>query len=179
MYKLIENLPGLESNIVQRLSDNVCIPFDSGNIDYQRFLDDINEHGESIVDAEIPQSVLTNATNRKFNKQLDAYVAAVSRLEQYILSEGKEEVKVLLPTGEKTINPETAESEDVLAEVVTQAAIPPLAANVEVWEQEEGSAEVKKTVRNPLIVRDEQERAAAQAIVDATPEEVKVAAAAE
>jgi hypothetical protein len=38
MYKLIkDNLTGLET-MVQRLSDNACIPFDPDNTDYQAYL---------------------------------------------------------------------------------------------------------------------------------------------
>lgn len=37
MYKLQKNLIGQE-NVIQRLSDNACIPFDPANTDYQEFL---------------------------------------------------------------------------------------------------------------------------------------------
>jgi hypothetical protein len=75
------------------------------------------------------------------------------------------------PNGEKTLNPETLEYEDVLVETITQTAVEPLPATVDVWEGDE-----KVTVRNLLIVQDEEQRAAAQAIIDATPQEVKDAA---
>jgi hypothetical protein len=171
MYKLLANLPGLESNIVQRLSDNSCIPFDTINTDYSKFLDDINEFGTSIVDGEISESVLTHAASRKFNKQLNAYVGSVERLTHYILSEGRPEIKEMLPSGRKVLNQETMEYEDVLVETITQTAIEPLPETVEVYEGDE-----KVTVPNPAIVQDEEQRAAAQAIVDATPQEVKDAA---
>ena len=38
MYKLIKNTLTNKINIVQRLSDNACIPFDEGNTDYQEYL---------------------------------------------------------------------------------------------------------------------------------------------
>ena len=39
MYKLI-NVKYMENKqIVQRLSDGACIPFDTNNIDYQRYLE--------------------------------------------------------------------------------------------------------------------------------------------
>jgi len=39
MYKLIRPYPGIsEPNIVLRLLDNVFIPFDPRNIDYQEYL---------------------------------------------------------------------------------------------------------------------------------------------
>jgi hypothetical protein len=38
MYKLIKSLITGEIKIVQRLSDNAFIPFDSANTDYQAYL---------------------------------------------------------------------------------------------------------------------------------------------
>ena len=61
--------------------------------------------------------------------------------------------------------------EPILVERITPA-IDPLPATVTV-SKEDGTTE---EIRNPAIVQDEEERAAAQAIVDATPEEVKAAA---
>jgi hypothetical protein len=37
MYKLIKNIDGF-INVVQRLLDNACIPFDPDNTDYQAYL---------------------------------------------------------------------------------------------------------------------------------------------
>jgi hypothetical protein len=37
MYKLIKNIDGF-INVVQRLFDNACIPFDPANTDYQAYL---------------------------------------------------------------------------------------------------------------------------------------------
>jgi len=57
--------------------------------------------------------------------------------------------------------------------VITQTAIEPLEATVEVTEYDEETMEsTTTTVPNPLIVKDEEERAAAQAVIDATPQEV-------
>ena len=38
MYKLIADTSFGKSNIVLRLSDNACIPFDNSNTDYQQYL---------------------------------------------------------------------------------------------------------------------------------------------
>jgi len=38
MYKLLNNFYGGEESMVQRLSDNACIPFDPDNTDYQAYL---------------------------------------------------------------------------------------------------------------------------------------------
>jgi hypothetical protein len=42
MYKLYKNSFG-ETNIVKRLSDNVFIPFDPANTDYQTYLKWVSE----------------------------------------------------------------------------------------------------------------------------------------
>ena len=81
------------------------------------------------------------------------YRLSVERLSKYILSEGRPEIR-----------------ED---DVVTQTAIEPLEATVEVTTYNEETLEsTTETVRNPLIVKDEEERASAQAVVDATPQSV-------
>ena len=61
------------------------------------------------------------------------------------------------PTGEQVYNEETEQFEDVMEEVTIQELV-----------------YTTETVDNPEIIRDTEERAAAQAVVDATPDEVKV-----
>jgi len=121
---------------------------------------------------EVPAWVQEAADNWTFNKQLREYVAAVERLEHYILSEGRPEIRedIVVETRE-VWNEETGELEtvNITENVITQTAIEPLEATVEVYNDE---TEAMETVRNPLIVKDEGERAAAQAVVDATPQEV-------
>ena len=50
MYKLFIVPPSTEANSIIRLSDDVNIPVDSGNMDYQQFVDDIFEKGTGIVE---------------------------------------------------------------------------------------------------------------------------------
>ena len=124
----------------------------------------------------IPSWVQEAADNWTFNKQLREYVAAVERLEHYVLSEGRPEIRedVIIET-EEVFNEETGEIEtvNVTEEVITQTAIEPLEEFVEVTETDPETMEsVTTTIRNPLIVADEEERAAAQAIVNSTPEGV-------
>ena len=38
MYKLLKNPISNQSNTVLRIADNVCIPFDPANTDYQAYL---------------------------------------------------------------------------------------------------------------------------------------------
>ena len=56
---------------------------------------------------------------------------ATKRLAQHVLLEGRQEVKEMQPTGEKVFNEDTQEIEDVLAEVVVQTAIEPVAEFIE------------------------------------------------
>ena len=80
------------------------------------------------------------------------------------------------PTGEQVFNEETGEMEDVMQEVITVTAIEPVAATVEVTEYDEEGNATTTTVENPLITKDNEERAAAQAVVDVTPQAVIEAA---
>lgn len=111
----------------------------------------------------------------RITRQTYEYKQAVKRLSQYVLLEGRPELREMQPTGEQVFNEETGELEDVLQEVVTQTAIEPLPEFVEqpVYDEMTGEQTGVETVRNPLVVQDEAERAAAQATIDNTPEEIK------
>jgi hypothetical protein len=108
-----------------------------------------------------------NTANNTFNWQLAEYGTAVARLAQYVLADGRPEYTVETPTG--TYDDEGVEVMDVY----TVAAIEPLDATVEVTTYDDEGVATTETVANPLIVADDAERAAAQAVVDGTPEEVK------
>ena len=112
-----------------------------------------------------------------FDLQTKKYLKATERLSQYILSEGRPEIRedVVVETKE-VFNEETGDLEtvNITENVITQTAIEPLESTVEVTEADEETMEsTTTTVRNPLVVKDEEERAAAQAIIDATPQSVK------
>lgn len=100
-----------------------------------------------------------NAANNLFNHQLAAYRQAVERLARFRLAEGL---------------PEVTEDQDGTI-VIVQPAVAPLPATIErpVIDPETGEVTGSETVPNPAIVQDEIERAAAQAVVDGTPVEVK------
>jgi hypothetical protein len=115
-----------------------------------------------------------NRSSNLFNTQLAAYTQAVARLAQYILADGREEVREMQPTGEVIFDEETMESSDVMHEVVAVSAIEPLEPTVEITEYDDIDAEpVVRTIENPAITQDDLERSEAQAVVDATPEAVK------
>ena len=111
-----------------------------------------------------------------FDLQTERYVDASSRLSKYILSEGREEIKEDVVVGTKQVlNEETGEFEtvNIIENQITQTAIEPLDATVDVTTTDmETGAQTTETVKNPLIVEDEEQRAAAQAVVDATPQPV-------
>ena len=116
-----------------------------------------------------------NRENNTFNWQLQEYRKATARLDQYVLADGRPELTEMQPTGEQVFNEDTGEMEDVLHEVVVQTAVEPLPATVDVLVHDvddPDAAPTTQTVPNPRIVQDEEERAAAQAVVDGTPDDV-------
>ena len=124
----------------------------------------------------VPDWVQDAADNWTFNKQLREYVTAVERLSQYILSEGRPEIRedIVIETKE-VFNEETGELEtvEITENVITQTAIEPLEEFIEVIKVDAETMEsVTETVRNPLIVRDEEERTQAQEVIDNTPQTV-------
>jgi len=152
-------------------------------------LDPANRHYAGIVEATatdgsfwgdtVPEPMATEAATWLFNQQLAAYRTATARLAQYIVADGREEVREMQPTGEQVWNEETMEMEDVMHEVIVQTAIEPLEPTVTrlVYSEDDPMAEpTEETIENPLITTDNAERAAAQAVVDATPQAVKDAA---
>jgi hypothetical protein len=109
-----------------------------------------------------------NVANNTFNAQLAAYRAATLRLAQYRLADGKPEQTFEEPSGQYD-----DEGNEIMHTWV-QAGIDPLDAQVEqTTYDDEGNQTGTEMVDNPLIVADDAERAAAQAVVDATPDDVK------
>jgi len=152
---------------------NTSIPLDPANSEYQAVLDAIIAEGADCFDGEIPAELQAAADEKQFNQQLAAYRAATARLAKYRLADGRPELTEMQPTGEQVFNEETGEMEAVMAEVIVQTAIDPLEATVEQTNYDDEGNATTETVDNPLIVADDAERAAAQAVVDATPQDVK------
>ena len=117
---------------------------------------------------EVPAWVQEAADNWTFNKQLREYIDAVERLDQYILLEGRPKLTETVVVGTKEIvNQETGEitTVDITEEHIIQTAIQHLPEYIEV-STDQGTTE---TIRNPLVVKDEEERSKAQEIIDNTP----------
>jgi hypothetical protein len=144
------------------------VPLDPANSDYQRVLDDIIEQGADCFTGDIPTDLQTAADSKQFAQQVEAYKVAKARVAQYQLSVGVPESTQTITTGMQEWNEEAGEMQDV-TETFVIPAIEPLEATVEVTTHEMGEDPVTTTVANPLIVKDNEERAAAQAIIDATP----------
>jgi hypothetical protein len=121
---------------------------------------------------DVPQDILDAAANKLFAQQVEAYKIAKARVAQYQLSVGVPESTQTITTGMQEWNEEAGEMQDV-TETVVIPAIPALEATVEVTTQEMGEDPVTTTVANPLITKDNEERAAAQVIIDNTPQPVK------
>ena len=168
MYTLIEDSM-FNTKIIK--TENMFIPLEAENTEYQKVLDDIIEQGADCFEGDIPTELQTAADAKQFAQQVEAYKIAKARVAQYQLSVGVPESTQTITNGQE-MNMETGEMQDVTETIVTPA-IEPLEATVEVTTQEIDEDPVTATVTNPLIVKDNEERAAAQAIIDATPGPVK------
>ena len=151
---------------------NTSIPLDPANSDYQRVLDDIIEQGADCFDGDIPADLQTAADAKQFAQQVEAYKIAKARVAQYQLSVGVPESSETIVTGQEW-NEEAGEMQDV-TETFVIPAIPALEATVEetTYDMETDTSSTE-TVANPVITKDNEERAAAQVIIDNTPQLVK------
>ena len=158
---------------------DLSIPFNPVNRHYQEVLDAIILEGADCFEGDIPADLQAAADEKQFNQQLADYKTATTRLVQYVVAEGRNQVTEMQPTGEQVFNEETGEMDNVMHEVIVQTAIDPVEATVTrmVYSEDDLMAEpVEETIENPLITTDVAERAAAQAVVDATPAAVVAAA---
>jgi hypothetical protein len=170
------NLIGLQAVIGE---ESIGLPITKGNRFYQDVLDHIIEHGGACFEGGVPDVIQAAADEKQFNQQLAAYRVATARLAQYVVADGRAEVREMQPTGEQVWNEETMEMEDVMMEIVTVTAIEPVEPTVTrmVYSDDMDAEPTEETIENPLITTDVAERAEAQATVDATPQPVKDASA--
>jgi hypothetical protein len=172
MYIPNTNLAGVVDNIWDSTL-LAGIPLDPANSDYQKVLDDIIEQGASCFESDIPADLQTAADAKQFAQQVEAYKTAKARVAQYQLSVGVPESTQTITTGMQEWNEEAGEMQDV-TETFVIPAIPALEATVEETTYDfDTDTSSTATVANPVIVKDNEERAAAQAIIDATPVPVK------
>ena len=161
-----------ETYNIKIVETNSYIPLDPANSDYQLVLDAIIEQGADCFTGDIPTDLQAAADAKQFAQQVEAYTVAKARVAQYQLSVGVPESSETIVTGQEW-NEEAMEMQDVTETIVTPA-IPALEATVEVTTYDmETDTSSTETVANPLIVKDDEERAAAQAVINATPQPVK------
>ena len=147
-------------------------PLDPANSDYQKVLDAIIEQGADCFEGDIPAGLQTAADAKQFAQQVEAYKTAKARVAQYQLSVGVPESSETIVTGQAW-NEEAMEMQDV-TETFVIPAIEPLEATVEETTYDfDTDTSSTATVANPVITKDNEERAAAQSIIDATPVPVK------
>lgn len=105
-----------------------------------------------------------------FNHQLATYRAAVARLDQYPLAQGRVAIYEYQPTGEFD-----EEGNPITESVLVSPQIDPLPTTITQDIRDPGTGEIIGTeeVPNLAIVQDEAERAAQQAVIDNTPQAVK------
>ena len=115
------------------------------------------------------QSLLVKAeANNQFNHQIAAYQGATVRLARYALAAGRGAVLEDQPTGEIDDG-----GNPVVESVEVSPEIPPLPAEVEKITYDASGDPTAVMVPNPAIAKDDAERAAAQAVIDGTPQDVK------
>jgi hypothetical protein len=171
-YKIVEFE---NTHFVQK--DNVHFPRKKGNIDYDMFIANIalNEDTVEWLDETstdpLPDWVDEEVNAFLFNEKLYAYKEAMCRLAQYQVALGREAITGEIVVGQE-FDEDTSEMVDVTESVIISAAIDPVPATVgvEVFDDDDNMS--TEEIENPLITQDNEERAAAQAIVDATPQEV-------
>jgi len=131
----------------------------------------------------VPDWVQEEADEWLFNHQLKEYTRAVERVAQYRLADGQAEVIEDVVVGQEPVldsdggyvfdsDGEVVMQDIIRKDVVTTVGIDPLPATVAELSMDSDGNHVETEVPNPQIVRDDEARAAAQAVIDATPQPV-------
>ena len=186
MYKILTN------NSIKRISDSLSIPLDSGNRHYQEFVDDIYMNGTEIVEGADYVGVTTYAESRA--AEYPPIVDQLDKIYHSGIDAWKADIKVIKDKYPKTqvgitsIAPIPDWVKTVLFEKQKEKYVEAV-ARLERYElangvkNENGEYIIEPlplvvtgfnqiNVRNPLIVRDEEERKAAQEVINKTPQAV-------
>jgi hypothetical protein len=178
---MIEGTPDGITAVIDGVT--MSVPLDPANRHYAGIVQATTYDGSFWGDS-VPEPMATEAAEWLFNKQLQDYRTAVARLAQYQVALGREEVTEMQDTTEQQVDDEGTPIFDeegnpvyVQQEVVVVTAIEPVEPTVEqtVYGDDPMAEPTVETIENPLITQDKAERAAAQAVVDATPDAVKEA----
>jgi hypothetical protein len=191
MYKII----GENNDVIRTVnSDGSITCFQEGSPGYEKLIQDVAEQGIGIVEGpdvvEPSYAELRTSEYPPLEDQLDKiYHSGVTNWKKDIKAIKDKHPKTI--TGGTTIgdvpdwvqtaadnwtfNKQLREYVDAVERLELDAVVASddIPATVEVSTTNPETMEVTtETVRNPLIVKDEEERAAAQAVVDATPQAV-------
>ena len=186
MYKILTN------NSIKRISDSVSVPVDSGNTDYQQFVDDIYTNGIGIIEGADYVGVTTYTEARA--AEYPPIVDQLDKIYHSGVDAWKVDIKAIKDKYPKTqvgitsIAPlpdwvNTAlfdKQKEKYVEATTRLAQYELSAGVK---DENGDYVIEPlpisiddpkggTMRNPLVVQDETEREAAQEVINKTPQAV-------
>ena len=185
MYKILTN------NSIKRISDSVSVPVDSANADYQEFVEDIYTNGIGIVEGADYVGVTTYTEARKveyppiedqldkiYHNGIDAWKADIKAIKDKY---PKTQVGItsIAPIPDWVNTALFDKQKEKYIEAKARLAQYELSAGV----KEEGDPWNGKYIveplsievdgeRNPLVVQDETERAAAQQIINYTPQTV-------
>ena len=193
-YKLKTSVGFTDVTSVFYIEKNITIPIASGNSDYQQFIQDVAEQGIGIVEGpdviEPSYAELRAAEYPPLEGQLDKiYHSGVTNWKDTIQAVKDKYPKTItggttvgpVPnwvqteadkwTFNKQLNEYVTATERLELDAVVASDDIPATVDVTTTNMETG-AQTTETVKNPLIVKDEEERAAAQAVVDATPQPV-------
>ena len=186
MYKILTN------NSIKRISDSLSIPLDSGNRHYQEFVEDIYTNGIGIVEGADYVGVTTYTEARA--AEYPPIVDQLDKIYHSGVDAWKVDIKAIKDKYPKTqvgitsiaplpdwVNTALFEKQkEKYVEAVARLSKYELSAGVK---NEDGSYKIEPLpmtvedeidiyVRNPLIVKDEKEREAAQEVISKTPQAV-------
>ena len=172
-------LSGNNSGVKATIDEQeMLVPLDPANRHYAGIIAATATDGSFWGDT-VPEPMATLAAEYLFAQQLTAYTAATARLAHYIVADGRAEV-----TEMQDSHIQLADSDGTLqfdsdgspiyeqVEVITVTVIDPVDATITETQYDSDMTATEVEVANPLITKDNEERAAAQAIVDATPQPV-------
>ena len=189
MYKILHSL-----NQYSIRFGNLNIPLDPANRDYQRFIQDVVEQGTGIVEgpdvvepsyaelraAEYPS--YSDQFDQIYHEGLDAWKASIQQIKDRYpktITGGTTVASVPSWVQEAADNWTYDKQLREYVAAVERLELEPVVASEDIPETIEVTTtdletmeSTTETVRNPLIVKDEEQRAAAQAVVDATPQSV-------
>lgn len=133
-------------------------------------------HPKAVIDTDTLEARKSQALS---DYQLKKYTEAQTRLAQYIVADGRaEETKMQDGPNQLTDSDGMPQFDSdgspiyEQVEVITVTAIDPVAATITETQYDSDMTATEVEVANPLITKDSEERATAQAIVDSTPQPV-------